>query len=122
MNRWEDMSVVRKLVYSAYPIHVGSIFGPATKVLALLVCAGIAMLSVTGLVMWRLRRPDGKSRRAQTRERRRPAIAVIAAICGMGVVFPVLGASLILVVVSDQLVRWAKEWVWIGNLHRLRRS
>lgn len=43
-----------------YPVHVGSIFGLPTKILAVVACLMIVMMSLTGIWMWWCRRPSGK--------------------------------------------------------------
>jgi len=101
IDRWEDMSWVRRLVVSAYPIHVGSIFGLPTKLLALAVCACLIGLSVTGVVMWWLRRPRGGSGWIKKRERFRISKGVIYCVCVLGLVFPVFGGSLILIALIE---------------------
>lgn len=52
-----------------YPLHVGSFWGPATKVLWSLACLVLITLPVTGTWMWWQRRPAGQSgfpRRVET--------------------------------------------------------
>jgi uncharacterized iron-regulated membrane protein len=110
VDQWKDMSFVRRLIYSAYPVHVGSIFGMATKVLAVAVCAGVALLSATGMVMWWLRRPRGRSGWVARGEHRKVSLWLILAIGAMGLVFPVLGASLICFAVVDAAVSGARFW------------
>ena len=50
--RWQQLSAVAKIQLSAYPIHVGSIYGLPTKILAVLTCLLIVAMSVTGATMW----------------------------------------------------------------------
>ncbi|QDU61967.1 PepSY-associated TM helix [Planctomycetes bacterium Pan216] len=44
-----------------YPLHVGSVLGPYTKVVWLIACLVLAVLPVTGLWMWWKRRPPGRT-------------------------------------------------------------
>jgi uncharacterized iron-regulated membrane protein len=56
---WDDASPLHKVRLSVYPIHVGSIFGLTTKILALITCLALVLMTVTGVWMWWRRRPRG---------------------------------------------------------------
>jgi uncharacterized iron-regulated membrane protein len=58
-----------------YPLHVGSVYGLATKVLWLVACLVLAALPVTGLWMWWIRRPAGRTGFPRRPERRLPPVA-----------------------------------------------
>ncbi|MFQ6311559.1 PepSY-associated TM helix domain-containing protein [Lysobacter capsici] len=84
-------------------LHMGNYFGRANQIVMLLPCIGIVVLSISGVWMWWRRRPRGRlgtpSGPTPTQLR---TIALIALGCGL--LFPLLGASLLLVVAID---RWA---------------
>jgi uncharacterized iron-regulated membrane protein len=53
---FRDKDIRKKWGYTTYDIHVGSIFGWPTQILAFLTCLLCASLPVTGFLMWRGKR------------------------------------------------------------------
>ncbi|MEW4569710.1 PepSY-associated TM helix domain-containing protein [Tautonia sp. JC769] len=85
----------------AVSIHMGKIFGTPTKILALVASLALFGLSATGVWMWWVRRPRGRSgfpRRPPPRSLPRWGWAVLVA---AGALMPVAGASMILVGALD---------------------
>ncbi len=105
---WRQLSALHKIQLMAYPIHVGSLYGWPTKILALLVCVVIVGMGVTGMAMWWIRRPAGKSGFPQKPNDARPAKWLIAVICLLGVLMPAAGISMLAILVGD----------WLGQLRR----
>jgi uncharacterized iron-regulated membrane protein len=102
----KDLTVMAKVGLLAYPIHVGSIYGMPTKILALLVCLLIVAMSVTGAVMWWVRRPRSKTGFPQ-KPQLKPAKWLIITICLLGLVMPTVGISLLVILMGDFLIhRW----------------
>lgn len=91
-----------------YSIHTGSIFGLTTKLLAVVACLVIVAMSVTGVWMWWRRRPAGSFGAPRRNVGESVPRLVGGAIVILAVVFPLVGASLVLL--------WAGEWL----LRRLR--
>lgn len=105
---WESASAMQKVRMSVYPIHVGSIFGLTTKILALLTCVALILLAVTGVWMWWRRRPRGTWGLPPDSAVGIPAW-LAAVILLTAVMLPAVGASLIAIL--------SGEFVW----SRLRR-
>jgi uncharacterized iron-regulated membrane protein len=83
--------------------HEGQLFGPANQALGLLTALGLVTMSVSAIVMWWRRRPDGKLGVPAPRVtgfRIGPALG--AAIAALAVLLPVFGASLVMLT----LVNW----------------
>jgi uncharacterized iron-regulated membrane protein len=85
-------------------MHMGNQFGLLTRIAATIACLGVLVSALTGLLMWWTRRPSGSSglpgqagagTRAATP--RRAVIAVCAAAAVLGLLFPVFGVSLLVV-------------------------
>jgi uncharacterized iron-regulated membrane protein len=93
-----------------YSLHVGSVMGTPTKIIWLIACLVLMALPVTGLWMWWKRRPKGR-----TGLPRRPDVRVpwplVGLIVLLGVLLPVVGASMVLILLG--------EWV-VGRVRRLR--
>jgi len=97
------------------PVHMGSVFGWPTKVVAFVACLALAWLSVSGVWMWLARRPVGRAGfpRASAATAPRAAVALILL---LGVVFPVVGGSILLVLAGEFLVgRVSRPTVPVAN-------
>jgi len=106
-----DYGLGAKAVELGVQLHMGRYFGRANQIVMLLPCIGILALSLSGAWMWWRRRPRGRlgapPAPAPARLRTVAAIAL-----GCGLLFPLLGASLLLVYALDRLLiarvpRWA---------------
>jgi uncharacterized iron-regulated membrane protein len=96
--------------------HEGQLFGLANQVLGLLAATGLVTLSVSGIVMWRRRGPQGVLGAPERLANVNAARGVGLAILALGVFMPVLGASLILVALVEFLVlrRIPQVRSWLG--------
>lgn len=103
----EDLSAMAITQLLAYPIHVGSIYGLPTKILAVLVCLMIVAMSVTGTVIWWKRRPRGKTGFPQKPQAFKPAKWLIVLICLLGLLMPAAGISILMILLGDYL--WQKR-------------
>lgn len=99
----DQMPAMRAWSNWNYTLHVGSVLGTPSKVVWLVACLVLAALPVTGLWMWWKRRPAGR-----TGFPRRPDVRVpwrlVAAIVLLGVLLPVAGASMLVILLG--------EWAW----------
>lgn len=78
-------------------LHEGKLFGLANQLLMLLVCLMILFGAVSGLVLWWMRRPPGRFGVPPLRHdlpRWKTAVVVMAL---LGIAFPLVGASLVLI-------------------------
>ncbi|WP_137820355.1 PepSY domain-containing protein [Pseudomonas sp. 2FG] len=102
--RWQDYGAVAKSVELGVVLHEGKFFGLANQLLMLAVCLLILLSSVSGLVIWWLRRPQGSLGVPPLRHDLplwKTALAIIAV---LGLAFPLVGASLLLIAVLDWLL------------------
>lgn len=84
-------------------LHMGNYFGRANQLVMLLPCIGIVALSFSGAWMWWRRRPRGRlGAPAAPSPARLRTIVWIALGCGL--LFPLLGASMLLVYALDRAV------------------
>lgn len=101
--RFADYGAVAKPVEWGIALHMGDYFGLANQLLMLSIAIMIAVLAVTGTVMWWKRRPQG--RLGAPPAVALPRLRTVALITlGLGIVFPLLGLSLLTVLTLDQLV------------------
>ncbi len=112
---FKDYGIAAKAIELGVQLHMGNYFGWLNQVVMLLPCIGIVVLSITGPYMWWQRRPKGKLGAPATTEPttlRTFALMTLA----MAAIFPLAGASLMIVGAIDALVamlvgRWGAQRV-----------
>ncbi|WP_339486553.1 PepSY-associated TM helix domain-containing protein [Pseudomonas sp. EL_65y_Pfl2_R95] len=100
---WKDYGLVAKAVESGVMLHEGKMFGLANQLLMLVVCLMILLSSVSGLVLWWKRRPQGRFGVPPMRHDLpiwRGAIVIMVVV---GCLFPLVGASLLVIAPLDWL-------------------
>jgi len=102
--RYRDYGAIGKAVSYGTSLHMGRYFGLANQVVCAALSLGLAALALTGCVMWWKRRPSG-TLGAPARERARASMrGWCAALVVLGVVFPLMGATLIVIALVDRFV------------------
>ena len=102
--RWADYGLVARTVESGAMLHEGKMFGLANQLVMLGVCLLILLGSLSGLLMWWKRRPQGRFGVPPLRHDLPVWKGGVAIMLLLGVLFPLVGASLLLI--------WALEWLW----------
>ncbi|MBN9116356.1 MAG: PepSY domain-containing protein, partial [Pandoraea sp.] len=109
-------TVLRDIDYDAYggvaqaisygtSLHMGRYFGAANQWLCALISMGLFAMAATGAAMWWIRRPS-RSLGAPTRMPMRvPMRGWIVSLVVLGVVFPLMGATMLAV--------WALDRMWV---------
>ncbi|BBZ21138.1 PepSY-associated TM helix domain-containing protein [Mycolicibacterium gadium] len=91
-------------------MHMGNQLGVLTRISATIACLGVLTSVATGLLMWWIRRPAGRAGLpgrvgvAGAAPPKRVVIAVTAAAVVLGVLFPVFGVSLLLVLAVEAVL------------------
>ncbi|HEY2752498.1 PepSY domain-containing protein [Phenylobacterium sp.] len=85
-------------------VHQGQEYGPANRYLMLAGCITIVLLAVSAVVMWWKRRPRGQLGVPPAPGDRRVAWAVLGVVAVVGVIYPLVGASLLAALVADRLM------------------
>lgn len=102
--RWRDYSLVPKATEMGIALHEGVYFGLANQLLMLFAALSIIVLAVSGVVMWWRRRP-AKTLGAPAMPANFPLWkGAVAIIFVMGLIFPFVGLSLVIVLSLDYLV------------------
>jgi uncharacterized iron-regulated membrane protein len=102
---FDSFGAVAKAVEYGIVLHEGRFFGLANQLVMLAAALALIVLPISGIVMWWRRRPQGLHLGAPPRPADpRLTRGLIALIVVLGVLFPLLGLSLIVVVALDQLV------------------
>lgn len=103
---WSDLPVHQKVRISIYPIHVGSIYGTTTKVLALLTCVALVLLAITGVWMWWRRRPRGTWGLPPSNAGVGVPVWLVGLIVVLGILMPAVGISLLVILPIDFAIMW----------------
>ncbi|MDT8894409.1 PepSY domain-containing protein [Halomonas sp. I1] len=90
-------------------VHMGQQYGLANQLILALACAGIVLLCVSSGVMWWKRRPTGRLGVPPEPGDPKRLRGVLALLAIGGVIFPLVGASMIVMAVVDGLVRQRKR-------------
>ncbi len=85
-------------------MHQGIEYGWPNLLVMLAGCLALVCLCVSGMVVWWKRRPAGKLAAPQRRDGDRLARGVVAIAAVLGCVFPLLGLSMVAVLVFDLLI------------------
>ncbi|MDD0977377.1 PepSY-associated TM helix domain-containing protein [Pseudomonas fontis] len=101
--RWADYSPVARATEMGVMLHEGKLFGRFNQLVILLVCLMILLGAVSGLVMWWKRRPQGGLGVPPLRHdlpRWKGATAIMLV---LGVAFPLVGVSMLVVWLLDSV-------------------
>jgi uncharacterized iron-regulated membrane protein len=102
--RWQDYGLVPKVVELGTAVHMGRYFGLGNQLLMLLACLLVIILCVSGLVMWWQRRPAGKIGVPALPDHVQQWKTPLAVVAILGLAFPLVGFSLVTVLLLDYLV------------------
>ncbi len=104
--RWQDYGLVPKAVEMGIALHMGRYFGFGNQLLMLFGCLVVIALCVSGVVMWWQRRPKqsgwiGAPDLPPYVQQWKVPLAIVAV---LGILFPLVGISLVTVLLLDYLV------------------
>jgi uncharacterized iron-regulated membrane protein len=102
--RFADYGLVPQMVETGIALHEGKMFGLPNQLLMLGACLIVILLTVSGAVMWWQRRPEGRLGAPPMPQNVPLWKGAVAIICVLGVLFPLVGISLVVVLLLDWLV------------------
>jgi uncharacterized iron-regulated membrane protein len=108
-------AVLRRTDFSAKPwidrfigvgiaAHEGQLFGFLNQMVSLFTVIGLVTLSLSGLIMWRQRKPEGVLGAPVAIRRVRFSAGLIGLLIAFGLYFPFLGGSMILVGLTERFI------------------
>jgi uncharacterized iron-regulated membrane protein len=100
--QWKDYSPAAKAIEWGVMTHMGRQYGLGNQLAGLAVCLVIVGTSIAGVMMWWKRRPRGQLAAPQTKHGDRLPRFLVFTLCAMGLLFPLLGASLLLIAAFDR--------------------
>jgi uncharacterized iron-regulated membrane protein len=83
-------------------LHQGQEYGPLNRYLMLAGCVAILLLAASAIAMWWKRRPKGGLGLPPAPTERRAAWAVLAVVAVVGLIYPLVGLSLLVALLLDR--------------------
>lgn len=101
--KFENYGFVGKIVALGITLHKGTQFGLINQMISLLICLGILFVVFSGIYLWWKRKPVGRltSLKSETIQQ---TWKFLLFIIGLGILFPLVGLSLIVVFILDFLL------------------
>jgi len=99
-----DFGPAAKAIEWGIAVHQGTQFGRANQLLMAAGCVAVWMLGISALVMWWKRRPKAGLAAPARPADRRTYIPLLAVVLPLAVIYPLVGASLILVLGLDFVI------------------
>ncbi|WP_010545687.1 PepSY-associated TM helix domain-containing protein [Sphingomonas elodea] len=108
--------LVDRLVGWGVAVHEGQAFGGLNQLLNLLTALGLILLAVSSVVLWWRRRPEGVLGAPRAGSPAPAAIAFFALVLLLGLFLPLMGISLVAVLLVERLVfaRLPGARRWLG--------
>ncbi|WP_347880751.1 PepSY domain-containing protein [Paenibacillus sp. F411] len=102
--RFADYGILGKAITLGIALHEGRLFGWVNQLLGLITCIGIVLIAVSSYVMWRKRKPQGRLGAPGRPEDRRTTRVLLLIMMLLGLLMPLVGLSLIIVLLLDLLI------------------
>ncbi|WP_321489012.1 PepSY domain-containing protein [uncultured Hyphomonas sp.] len=99
--RFGDHNLADRAMALGVSFHEGALFGWGNQLLGLFAALGVALLAVTGTVMWWRRRPEGRLGVPPMPQDRTIALGVVAIILVLCLFLPMAGLTLLAALVAD---------------------
>ncbi|MFG6430421.1 PepSY-associated TM helix domain-containing protein [Roseateles sp. LYH14W] len=108
---YRDYGAVGRVTEWGISLHTGRQFGWANQLVMLAGCLSIVLLAVSAVVMWLKRRPRGRLAAPPRRAGDRAAWGAVAVAVLLGLLYPLLGASMLVALTVDALLpgRWRRQ-------------
>lgn len=101
---YRDYGAVGRLTQWGISIHTGSQFGWVNQLVMLAGCLSIVGLALSAVVMWWKRRPRGRLAAPPRKAGERAAAGAIAVAVLLGLLYPLLGASMLVALLLDAVI------------------
>lgn len=107
--------LVDRLVGWGIAIHEGQAYGWLNQLVNLATALGLILVSVGAVVLWWRRRPEGRLGAPPARAGRPASAGLVAAVLALALLLPLFGASLVVVLLVERLLRRAEApRRWLG--------
>jgi uncharacterized iron-regulated membrane protein len=113
---FDQRHLVDRIVAVGVAAHEGQLFGWANQLLSLATALGLILMSVSAAVLWWGRRAKGVLGAPYPSQTFSWSAGLVALVVAFGIALPLLGSSIILVAVTEQLAlkRAPHLRIWLG--------
>lgn len=101
---YADYGIAGKVTEWGIGLHTGRQFGRINQFVMLAGCLAIIGLAISSLAMWWKRRPKGKLAAPARRKSERIAVTTLGVAVALGLIYPLLGATMLVAAVIEFLV------------------
>ncbi|MGD7024815.1 PepSY-associated TM helix domain-containing protein [Rossellomorea vietnamensis] len=102
--RFADYGLIAKAITVGIALHEGRLFGLANQILGAITCLGIVLMVFSSFVMWRKRKPKGTFGAPAAMNDAKVKWGVIAILAVLGILMPLVGLSILIIVIIDFMV------------------
>jgi uncharacterized iron-regulated membrane protein len=115
-TRFADRPVIDRVIGIGVAAHEGQLFGWLNQLLGVITTTGLMVMSVSGFVLWRKRKPQGSLGAPRALPDAQAGKAVTAIVLSLALVLPLLALSLVGVWLLEVLVlrRFVATRTWLG--------
>lgn len=115
-SNFNQQPVVDQVVGVGVAIHEGQMFGWFNQLLGIVTALGLVTMSVSAVVLWWRRKPQGVLGAPEPRSEPRAALPFLALVFTLGILMPLFGLSVIVVYLVERfgLRRWPAAQRWLG--------
>jgi uncharacterized iron-regulated membrane protein len=99
-----DHSFFDRIVGYGIAIHEGQLFAPLNQILGVATALGLLTLSGSSVVLWWRRRPGGTIGAPPPQGAARYPRVLVGVLAGLGVILPLLGASMLAVLLFEKMI------------------
>jgi uncharacterized iron-regulated membrane protein len=105
-----------RVIGTGIAAHEGQLFGFANQLVSLFTVVGLVTLSLSGLIMWRKRKPEHVLGAPAAIRPVRFSAGLVALMVLLGLYFPLLCGSMILVILTEKFIlrRMPSTRMWLG--------
>ena len=113
---FDDRGLIDRIVGYGVAAHEGQLFGIANQLLGLFTAIGLVLLSVSSVLLWWRRKPDGVLGAPPALVRPPVAAGFVALLVILGLFLPLLGVSMLAVLAVEWLLlrRFPHGRRWLG--------
>ena len=106
---FKDYGPVGKAIEWGIAVHQGQEYGEANRYLMLAGCVAIVLLAFSSITMWWKRRPKGSWGLPPAAAEPRAMAWLLGTLAFIGVLLPMVGATLLVAILVDRIVRAARH-------------
>lgn len=115
---FSDHHWIDRIIGYGIAVHEGALFGITNQVLGTVTASLLTVLAASGAIMWWRRRPTGLLGAPIRSARPRFRSGLIASVGALGILMPLFGATVLLVLAAERVIRRylpaPRRWLGLG--------